>query len=173
MKSKDVALLAALAAGAYGLKKAGDVDSALGRMKYDKMAEKLGYPVGENTMSARRGGADPLAAGRALSSQEIAAARRKAASEELNPEGRIGGRRSPLVDSSGNPITTGTGGFASTEDIPDSAISGSNSRRNMGMKKGGAVKKHAKGGSIKSTQSSASKRADGIAQRGKTRGRIV
>jgi hypothetical protein len=38
-----------------------------------------------------------------------------------------------------------------------------------GMKKGGKVKKMAKGGSV----SSASKRADGIAQRGKTKGRIM
>ena len=40
----------------------------------------------------------------------------------------------------------------------------------MMMKKGGAVKKMAKGGAVKS---SASKRADGIAKRGKTRGRVV
>lgn len=38
----------------------------------------------------------------------------------------------------------------------------------IGMKKGGAVKSHSSGGSM----SSASKRGDGIAQRGKTRGRI-
>jgi hypothetical protein len=38
-----------------------------------------------------------------------------------------------------------------------------------GMKKGGKVKKMAKGGSV----GSASKRADGCAQRGKTKGRIV
>jgi hypothetical protein len=38
-----------------------------------------------------------------------------------------------------------------------------------GMKRGGKVKKMAKGGSV----SSASKRADGIAQRGKTKGRFV
>jgi len=38
-----------------------------------------------------------------------------------------------------------------------------------GMKKGGKVKKMAKGGSV----GSASKRADGIAARGKTRGRVV
>lgn len=37
-----------------------------------------------------------------------------------------------------------------------------------GMKHGGAVKKYAKGGSV----SSASKRADGCAQRGKTRGKM-
>jgi hypothetical protein len=38
-----------------------------------------------------------------------------------------------------------------------------------GMKKGGKVKKYASGGSV----SSASKRADGCAQRGKTKGRMV
>lgn len=37
------------------------------------------------------------------------------------------------------------------------------------MRKGGAVKTYAKGGSVKS---SASKRADGIAQRGKTKGKL-
>ena len=41
-------------------------------------------------------------------------------------------------------------------------------REAEGMKKGGKVKKYASGGSV----SSASKRADGIAQRGKTKGRI-
>jgi hypothetical protein len=37
------------------------------------------------------------------------------------------------------------------------------------MKKGGAIKKMASGGSV----SNASRRGDGIAQRGKTRGRLV
>lgn len=44
------------------------------------------------------------------------------------------------------------------------------------MKKGGGVKKYAAGGSVKSSspmKSSASKRADGCAIKGKTRGRIV
>jgi hypothetical protein len=41
-------------------------------------------------------------------------------------------------------------------------------REEAGMKRGGKVKKYASGGSV----SSASKRADGIAQRGKTKGRI-
>jgi hypothetical protein len=40
-----------------------------------------------------------------------------------------------------------------------------------GMKKGGAVKKMAGGGSVKT--SSASRRGDGIAQRGKTKGRMI
>jgi len=39
-------------------------------------------------------------------------------------------------------------------------------------KKGGVVKKMAHGGSVKSTVSTASKRGDGIALRGKTRGKI-
>ena len=38
--------------------------------------------------------------------------------------------------------------------------------RKMGMKHGGAVKKYAKGGSV-------SKRADGIAKKGKTKGKVV
>jgi len=42
-------------------------------------------------------------------------------------------------------------------------------RRNLYYKKGGAVKGYASGGSV----SSASKRADGIATKGKTRGRMV
>lgn len=39
-----------------------------------------------------------------------------------------------------------------------------------GIKRGGRVKRHSSGGSVKS---SASRRADGIAQRGKTKGRLV
>jgi len=41
-------------------------------------------------------------------------------------------------------------------------------KQNIGMKKGGDVKAYAKGGTV-----SASKRGDGIAQRGHTKGRIV
>ena len=142
MKTKDLAALAALAAGAYGLKQAKDVDSALGRMKYDKMAKDLGYPVDRNDFYAKRGW-DKYAEGLAASDEELSAARRKAAYEELNPEGRKGPRRTPMVDRYGNPVSTSSG-FAYTE----------------GYKKGGAVK-------------SASSRADGIAQRGKTKGKII
>jgi hypothetical protein len=39
----------------------------------------------------------------------------------------------------------------------------------LGMKKGGSVKKMASGGKV----SSASKRADGCAMRGKTKGRMI
>jgi len=42
-------------------------------------------------------------------------------------------------------------------------------KEGLGMKKGGKVKKMKKGGTV----SSASKRADGIAQRGKTKGRMI
>ena len=45
-------------------------------------------------------------------------------------------------------------------------------RETFGLKKGGAVKKMASGGSVKSSVSTASKRGDGIALRGKTRGKI-
>jgi hypothetical protein len=41
-------------------------------------------------------------------------------------------------------------------------------KQNIGMKKGGGVKAYAKGGTV-----SASKRGDGIAQRGHTKGRLV
>ena len=50
-----------------------------------------------------------------------------------------------------------------------SASNGGRNAPQPGMRKGGAVKKYAKGGSVKST---ASRRGDGIAQRGKTRGKI-
>jgi hypothetical protein len=43
--------------------------------------------------------------------------------------------------------------------------------RTLGMKKGGKVKKMAKGGVVKAP--SASRRGDGIAARGKTKGRMV
>jgi len=42
--------------------------------------------------------------------------------------------------------------------------------RSLGLKKGGKVKKMASGGVVKS---SASRRGDGIAARGKTKGRMV
>jgi len=41
-------------------------------------------------------------------------------------------------------------------------------KERLGMKRGGSVKKMASGGNV----SSASKRADGIAQKGKTRGKM-
>ena len=49
------------------------------------------------------------------------------------------------------------------------SLAGMGALRASGMKKGGAVKKMAKGGSV----SSASKRADGCAIKGKTKGRFV
>lgn len=128
MDARDLAALALLAGGIKAFKDRSDL--------LDKEEKKK----------------DPYAAGRAATKAELSAARRKAAREELNREDRIGGPRSPMVDRYGDPVTTGRGGFAFTEDIPESAVTGR-------FKKGGMV--------------SASKRADGIAQRGKTRGKIV
>lgn len=54
------------------------------------------------------------------------------------------------------------GRFGDGEDDKEEGV------KKPGMKHGGAVKKMAKGGSV----SSASKRADGCAQRGKTRGKM-
>ena len=56
------------------------------------------------------------------------------------------------------------------EEAMDAAKSyGRSYREGLGMKKGGKVKKMKKGGTV----SSASKRADGIAVKGKTKGRFV
>jgi len=156
MRNEDLLALAALAGGVAAFKNKADKDyaelpeqkevAARRRTKYDKMAEDLGYPVSKNKMSARHGGRDPLAVSVDTVSEkekEAASARRKAASEELNLK-NTGRRKTPMVDSSGNPITTRYGGYAHTE----------------GMKKGGKV-------------SSASSRADGIAQKGKTKGRMI
>lgn len=124
MKADDIAALALLAGGIKALSDRSD--------RLDKEGKKK----------------DPYAVDRAATKAELSAARRKAAREELNRGDRIGGSRSPLVDRYGDPVTTGRGGFAFTEDDPVPKL-----------KKGGVV--------------SASKRADGIAQRGKTRGKIV
>lgn len=157
MKNKDLLALAALAGGLYGLNEKNKIDKSLGRMKYDKMARDLGYPVEENTMSAR-GKSGPGIDRELPENPEV---RRAAARQVLNDEDRIGGPRSPVLDRFGNPVSTRSG-FAFTEDIPDSAVQGANFRRSAGMKKGGTVK-----------MKSASARADGIAKRGKTKGRIV
>jgi hypothetical protein len=96
-----------------------------------------------------------------------------AASGEIGPDmGRIN-REAPVIDMSTQ---------ASPEDVArikgeDRVDMHEQARRMMGFKKGGAVKKRAggcgmkKGGAVKA--SGASKRADGCAQRGKTRGRMV
>lgn len=63
----------------------------------------------------------------------------------------------------------GIGPYHAFESVTDYFSKLREGRKRPGeMKKGGAVKKYASGGSV----SSASKRADGIAQRGKTKGRI-
>jgi hypothetical protein len=61
------------------------------------------------------------------------------------------------------------------EKAAQNAVLSGNPSSAPAMKRGGAVKKMAKGGtaSSASSASSASKRADGCAQRGKTKGRMV
>jgi hypothetical protein len=65
----------------------------------------------------------------------------------------------------------GGGGNVDIEALKQSYLNQKNAPKSPGMtmKKGGKVKGYAKGGSV----ASASKRGDGIAQRGKTRGRMV
>jgi hypothetical protein len=138
MNNTDLLALAALAGGALAFKKKADKD-------YAELPEQKELAARQ---AKKREALDTFVAeNRKASPEELSAARRKAASEELNPEGRIGGRRSSLVSGSGEPVTTRTG-FAYTEDYPSTKL-----------KKGGKVK-------------SASSRADGIAQRGKTRGKM-
>jgi len=71
----------------------------------------------------------------------------------------------------------GGGGFGGDDRIPSGVHSGfdyssgntaTSLLKGLGLKKGGKVKKYASGGMV----SSASKRADGIATKGKTRGKM-
>lgn len=55
--------------------------------------------------------------------------------------------------------------------VPKSTAEGNPNKLFYGKKAGGMVKKYASGGAVKA--SSASKRADGCAQRGKTKGRMI
>ena len=55
--------------------------------------------------------------------------------------------------------------------VPKSTAEGNPNKLFYGKKAGGVVKKYASGGAVKA--SSASKRADGCAQRGKTKGKMV
>jgi hypothetical protein len=82
------------------------------------------------------------------------------------------------VDQGGRVIGTALGRAQQANQASSEAIGGGgksggfgpdfNNMRSALMKKGGKVKAYAKGGSV-----SASSRGDGIAQRGKTKGRIV
>ena len=87
-----------------------------------------------------------------------------------------GARKKPMGNLGGGKYGSEAGVYtdlrnpANARDIysaPD-RFSMANIKSALGMKKGGAVKKMASGGSV----SSASRRADGIAQKGKTRGKF-
>jgi hypothetical protein len=107
-------------------------------------------------------------------SKELNEARRKAANEELNPEGKKGKRKNVLVDSSGRPVASSYG-FAHTEDkeeesdVSDKNFKAKNDALSAIIDANAKKRSYKKGGSV----SSASSRADGIAQRGKTRGRVL
>lgn len=166
MKAEDILALAALAGGIYGLKKAGDVDKSLEKTKSTR-SEK---DADKDYVDLRTDGSpDPYPEKKRVSPAEL-----KASGESLRDElsreeygaadldrlkrARLKAiREEPtlrraITSSSGMPVRSGSG-FAKSGQY----------------KKGGAVKTYAKGGSV----SSASKRADGCAQRGKTKGRIV
>jgi len=84
-----------------------------------------------------------------------------AAQQKATPQGSMGLMGAPQQ---GAPLSASAGfGAPATQ---SQAVN--NAMRGTPMKKGGAVKKMASGG----TTSSASKRADGIAQKGKTKGRM-
>ena len=87
---------------------------------------------------------------------------------------RTGGSNAPM-DAKGKKMNMGgpTADAAGARAMDPKMIMAMEAQRKKaamgGMKDGGKVKKMKKGGSV----SSASKRADGIAQRGRTRGRMV
>lgn len=87
---------------------------------------------------------------------------------------RTGGSNAPM-DAKGKKMNMGgpTADAAGARAMDPKMIMAMEAQRKKaamgGMKKGGKVKKMKKSGSV----SSASKRADGIAQRGRTRGRMV
>jgi hypothetical protein len=146
MKNEDLIALAALAGGVYGLNEARKVDKSLGP-KVNLRAD---------------GSPDPYPNKKSVSSKELRESRESLRDEltredygNASPERLKRARaaaiqeepslRGVMVDSSGMPVRSGSGYVRSGQ-----------------YKKGGAVK-----------TKSASSRADGIAQRGKTKGRIV
>ena len=87
--------------------------------------------------------------------------------DSMNPLGGLGGLIPMAMEKGGGSAMLGLipaalDYNAKDKDKKDATV------KTPGMKHGGAVKKMAKGGSV----SSASKRADGCAQRGKTRGKM-
>lgn len=67
-------------------------------------------------------------------------------------------------------VRPGVGKSAEDQMMDQATDRGYEYTKNRPLKKGGAVKKYASGGSVKS---SASRRADGCAIRGKTKGRMI
>jgi hypothetical protein len=94
------------------------------------------------------------------------------AKDGMNPLGGLGGLIPMAMEKGGGSAMLGlipaALDYNAKDKDKDKKAAVDASMKTPGMKHGGAVKKMAKGGSV----SSASKRADGCAQRGKTRGKM-
>ena len=113
------------------------------------------------------------AAEAAANEVRAAAAARNAARTQRRPNTRMTPSAAPreMTADELNALSMGRGEGSDSE-------AAANIRRRLaemeaGMKKGGVVKKMAKGGAVKMAVGGASKRADGCAMRGKTKGRMV
>lgn len=113
------------------------------------------------------------AADAAINEVRAAAAARNAARTQRRPNTRMAPSAAPreMTADELNALSMARGEGSESE-------ASANIRRRLGemdagMKKGGAVKKMAKGGAVKMAAGGASKRADGCAVRGKTKGRMV
>lgn len=113
------------------------------------------------------------AAESAANEVRAAAAARSAARTQRRPNTRMTPSAAPreMTADELNALSMGRGEGSESE-------ASANIRRRLaemdaGMKKGGVVKKMAKGGAVKMAAGGASKRADGCAMRGKTKGRMV
>jgi hypothetical protein len=176
-RRKDLTALAALGTLGYMLSKNGDKkdekstsDAAERRIAADKVASEEPLKVGDEF------GMDPEEAAnrrteRMLTNPNAREFGEAGTSMTVSPTPKPVARR-PVVKS--RPMSAaGEAAFQEANVSPktraeyDRGISNV-PRRNLYYKKGGAVKGYASGGSV----SSASKRADGIATKGKTRGKI-
>lgn len=144
-RKKDLAAMAAFAATMYGLNEAKKVDKSLGKMKGQDVSPVKAKSDG---LSPERKAywAETTRGDKEKNDAWWAAQKQREASYDRKSDSDIPER------STGNPVE-------SAKTIPFDA--GDSEVSKPKMAKGGAVK------------SSASKRADGIAQRGKTKGRMV
>ncbi len=180
-RRKDLTALAALGTLGYMLSKKGDkkdekqattTAAAERRIAADKVASEEPLKVGDEF------GMDPEEAAnrrteRMLTNPNAREFGEAGTSMTVSPPSRPAAPRRPVIKS--RPMSAAAEAAMQESNISpttraeyDRGISNV-PRRNLYYKKGGSIKKMASGGM---TSSSASKRADGIAQRGKTRGKM-